>query len=705
MKDRRIFIQGLDCPDCAKVLEDDLRGVAGVEKVGLEFMRGSLHVTGNFDTKIVHERIQALGYSVRDAAPNLPVKQGGNSFSAFWVYLFKRFEFKLALLGGSLLLFSFLLTNFNVPDWSILFIRLSALSLAGYPVFRSGLKNLFANRFFNINFLMMMAAVGAVVIGEFLEAAIMLILFTVSEALEGYTNDRARAVLSEFTTLAPGTALRITLQGEEDVPVESLNIGDVILVRSGERFPMDGEVVDGFSDVDQAPITGESLPVEKGENDPVFAGTINQSGSLEYRVTALAANTTLAKIIHAVEAAQGNRAPTQRFVDRFAQVYTPAVCVTALLMALIPPLFFAADWLVWIYRALVLLVVACPCALVISTPVTVVSGLATAARKGILIKGGVYLERGRKLTTLALDKTGTLTSGNPEQTDFINFTECGSLVPSLAVSLASRSDHPVSQALVCAEQQEELQIQEIVDFTAIPGRGVSGKIGDQLYYLGNHRLINELGLLTTSLEEQLDKLEQQGKTVVLLTTETKVLGLFAVADTIRETSSQAVEELHRLGVKTMILTGDNPHTANAIAQQVGIDEAYGNQLPEDKLSTIESLLNQNHTVGMVGDGINDAPALARADIGFAMGAAGTDTAIETADVALMDDDLRKLPTFIRLSRATSAILTQNITFALGVKAIFIALTFAGDVTMWMAVFADMGTSLLVVFNGLRLLRK
>ena len=336
---------------------------------------------------------------------------------------------------------------------------------------------------------------------------------------------------------------------------------------------------------------------------------------------------------------------------------------------------------------------------------TIVSGLASAARKGILIKGGVYLEGGRKLAVLALDKTGTITHGKPEQTDFVNFAGDEQRVRRLAISLATRSDHPVSQAIARAALQADPAPMEVADFTAIPGRGVCGVIDGQVYHLGNHRLIGELGLTTPQLEEQLDKLERQGKTAVMLATQSEVLGLFAVADTVKDNSRQAIAELQALGVRTLMLTGDNPHTAEAIAQQVGIDEARGNQLPEDKLETVESLLNQTGTVGMVGDGINDAPALARADIGFAMGAAGTDTAIETADVALMDDDLRKLPTFLRLSRTTAGILTQNIAFALGIKAVFIALTFTGHATMWMAVFADMGASLLVVFNGLRLLRK
>ncbi len=589
--------------------------------------------------------------------------------------------------------------------WSVAILALVAIITSGLPTYKKGLIAL-RNFNLNMNALMAIAVTGAMLIGQWPEAAMVMFLFALAEIIEAKSLDRARNAISGLMDLAPETATVRQSDGSwKDIPASMVVLDALVRVKPGERIALDGTVVSGSSTVNQSPITGEGLPVGKGEKDPVFAGTINQSGSFVYQVTALADNTTLARIIHAVETAQGNRAPTQRFVDRFAQIYTPTVIVVALGMVLIPPLIFGADWLDWIYRALVLLVVACPCALVISTPVTIVSGLANAARKGILIKGGVYLEQGRKLTTLALDKTGTLTYGQPEQTDFINIGGDKQQIHGLAMSLASRSDHPVSQAIVRAGEKEPLPAQEIVDFTAIPGRGVSGRMADQLYYLGNHRLINELGLLTAALEKHLAKLEQQGKTVVLLTTETTVLGLFAVADTVRETSRQAVAELHRLGVNTIILTGDNPHTADAIARQVGIDEARGNQLPEDKLQTIAALLDQNKTVGMVGDGINDAPALARADIGFAMGAAGTDTAIETADVALMDDDLRKLPTFIRLSRATSAILAQNIIFALSIKVIFIALTFAGHATMWMAVFADMGASLLVVFNGLRLLRK
>jgi len=478
----------------------------------------------------------------------------------------------------------------------------------------------------------------------------------------------------------------------------------IVRVRPGERIALDGQIVAGRSTVNQAPITGESLPVEKAGGDPVFAGTINESGSFEYQVTARATDSTLARIMHAVEAAQGSRAPTQRFVDKFARVYTPAVFAVALLVMILPPLLLGGAWFEWIYRALVLLVIACPCALVISTPVTIVSGLAAAARKGILIKGGVYLEEGKRLVTLALDKTGTITHGKPALTDFAVLDDgLPEASRRITASLASRSDHPVSLAITKAMQADGVALDAVDDFEALPGRGVAGRVNGVAYILGNHRLMEERGLCSKELEARLDAFERQGKTVVLLASGARVHALFAVADTVKESSRQAVADLHVLGIRTVMLTGDNVHTAEAIAKQVGIDEARGNLLPEDKLTTVGQLASGG-AVGMVGDGINDAPALARADIGFAMGAAGTDTTIETADVALMDDDLRKIPSFIRLSRMTAAVLKQNITLALGVKAVFLGLTVVGMATMWMAVFADMGASLLVVFNGLRLLR-
>jgi len=446
----------------------------------------------------------------------------------------------------------------------------------------------------------------------------------------------------------------------------------------------------------------------KAAGDPVFAGTLNERGMLEFRVTANKGNTTLDRIIHTVQEAQGQRAPTQRFVDQFALYYTPAVVVFAVLVAVVPPLLFGTEFEPWFYKALVMLVIACPCALVISTPVTVVSGLAAAARQGILIKGGVHLENGRLIKAVALDKTGTLTHGRPIVTDMIPLVELSSdRLLQLAASVDAHSEHPIAAAIVSAWQdggKTERALLPIASFESITGRGAKAVVEGQLYYVGNHRQVEELGICGVHVEEVLHRLEKAGKTAVVLATATEPLCIIGVADTVREHSAEAIRQLHALGVKSVMLTGDNQTTASVIAAQVGIDDARGNLLPEDKLVAIDELVSRYGKVGMVGDGINDAPALAKSSIGFAMGSAGTDTAIETADVALMDDDLRKVPHFIKLSRDTSWVLKQNITLAIGIKAIFFGLALTGKATLWMAVFADMGASMIVVFNGMRLLK-
>ncbi|WP_233799574.1 heavy metal translocating P-type ATPase [Paraburkholderia sp. HP33-1] len=595
----------------------------------------------------------------------------------------------------------------GAPGWVVAGLAIVAIASCGLTTYRKGWVAL-RNGNLNINALMSIAVTGAALLGQWPEAAMVMVLFTIAELIEARSLDRARNAIEGLMRLTPAEASVQQPDGAwRPVHVDAIAPGALVRVKPGERIALDGEIVAGRSSVDQAPITGESLPVDKATGDAVFAGTINQAGSFDYRVTAAAGNTTLARIIHAVEEAQGTKAPTQRFVDEFARVYTPIVFAIALAVALVPPLLFGGAWHAWVYKALVLLVIACPCALVISTPVTIVSGLAAAARKGILIKGGVYLEQGRKLSRLALDKTGTITHGKPVQTEFeVVGDEADALgYRTLAASLAGRSDHPVSMAIAAAANDDGVEHLHVDAFEAITGRGVRGDIDGIAYWLGNHRLIEELGRCSPQLEARLDALEEQGKTVVMLANAQRVLALFAVADTVKETSRAAVAELRRLGVGTAMLTGDNRHTAEAIAHQVGVDEARGDQLPEDKLDAVAQWSADGATVGMVGDGINDAPALARADIGFAMGAMGTDTAIETADVALMDDDLRKIPAFIRLSKATYAVLVQNIALALGIKSVFLVLTLMGFGTMWMAVFADVGASLLVVGNGLRLLRK
>jgi Cd2+/Zn2+-exporting ATPase len=449
-------------------------------------------------------------------------------------------------------------------------------------------------------------------------------------------------------------------------------------------------------------VTGESIPVDKKADDPVFAGTINESGTLEFKVTAAANNTTLARIIHAVEEAQSTQAPTQRFVDQFAAIYTPTVFALAMAVALIAPPVFGWTWFQAVYKALVLLVIACPCALVISTPVTVVSGLAAAARRGILIKGGVYLEEARKLKAIALDKTGTITEGKPSLVacDVWN-NQDWQKAKAIAAAIAQASDHPVSKAIAAGLAATTLRAENL---QALAGRGVEAEVEGKRYVLGNHRLIEDRQQCSVELETLLEYHEKQGRTVTLLAGEDGVMGIFAVADTIKQTSQEAIAELDKLGIVSIMLTGDNQATAEAIANQANIKEARGNLLPEDKLQAIKDLQKQHGLVAMTGDGINDAPALAQADIGVAMGAAGTDTAMEAADIVVMNDDLRRIPEAVRLSKKTHFVLWQNITIALGIKAVFFFWALFGDATMWMAVFADMGASLIVVANGLRLLR-
>jgi len=692
-------IEAMDCPTEQTLIQNKLGKLAGVQKLEFNLINRVLGVWHDLPSvDPIRDAIGSLGMQAE------PIEEGAASEAAA-APVPKKHWWPPALSGAAALGAEVVHFAALGPTWVVALLALVSIFSCGLSTYKKGWIAL-KNFNLNINALMSIAVTGAILIGQWPEAAMVMFLFTIAELIEAKSLDRARNAISGLMQLTPELATVRQADGSWlELEAKSVEMGAIVRVKPGERIGLDGEVVAGQSSIDQAPITGESLPVEKTVGDKVFAGTINQAGSLEYRVTAAVNNSTLARIIHAVEAAQGSRAPTQRFVDSFSRIYTPVVFIVALAVALVAPLFFGGAWFDWIYRALVLLVVACPCALVISTPVTIVSGLAAAARKGILIKGGVYLEMGEKLDYLALDKTGTLTHGKPVQTDFVPLDMAlADSAPTIAASLASRSDHPVSQAIAKAADPS-LSLHEVALFEALGGRGVKGEINGQLYHLGNHRLVEELGLCSPELEARLDALEMQGKTVVLLLNASGPIALFAVADTVKESSREAIAQLHELGIKTLMLTGDNPHTAKAIADQVGIDQAQGNLLPADKLAAIEGLYASNHRVGMVGDGINDAPALARAEIGFAMAAAGTDTAIETADVALMDDDLRKIPAFIKLSRRTSQVLRQNIVLAIVTKVLFIGITFAGLATMWMAVFADMGVSLLVVFNGLRLLKK
>ena len=706
---QRFRVPAMDCASEESEIRRAVEGIPGI--LGLRFQLGerSLRIDGDPQAALeAAEAIRRSGFEVQ-VWPEVPASgdasgapDQAHDHDAATGSGLPRLLAALALATAAEAL-SFLAPDGTWSKWVGLAVAAAAIGLAGFGTFRKGLSALRHGRL-NINALMSVAVAGAFVIGQWPEAAMVMALYAIAELIEARAVDRARNAISGLLALSPDTAdLRQPDGTWKSAPVGSVPVGAAVRVKPGERVAMDAIVTDGSTAVDQAPVTGESLPVDKGPGDPVFAGTINQTGTIECRVTAAASQSTLARIIHAVEQAQGSRAPTQRFVDRFAAVYTPAVFVLALAVAIAGPWFFGWTALAAVYKALVLLVIACPCALVISTPVTVVSGLAAAAKRGILIKGGVHLEQARLLKAVALDKTGTITEGKPRLVEWEMLTTSlpRSQAEHIAAALAAHSDHPVSRAIAAGLTPNSVEAR---NFSALSGRGIEADIGGQRYVLGNHRLIEECGQCSAEIEAVLHRHEQAGRTVSLLATASGVLALFAVADTIKPSSAAAISELKVMGITPVMLTGDNQATAEAIGRQAGLTDIRGNLLPEDKLAAIQAMQKQYGATAMTGDGINDAPALAQADIGVAMGAAGTDIAMEAADVVVMNDDLRRIAETVRLSQRTHAVLWQNIALALGIKAVFLGLALFDNASMWMAVFADMGASLLVVFNGLRLLR-
>ena len=710
-------ISTMDCSIEESEIRQALEPVTGITSLGFQLGARTLSITASDEAlPLALAAIRKAGFDPRPVAANdAPSPEDGHEHahdhghshdedhdfnSGIW-----RFVLALVMATGAELL------SFFAPDttpWKLAGMAVAALAiwLAGLDTYKKGIAALLRGKL-NINALMSVAVTGAFVIGQWPEAAMVMALYAIAEWIEAKAVDRARNAIKSLLNLTPEQALMRQADGSWLLtPVASVPLEASVRIKPGERVPLDGVVTLGSSAINQAPITGESMPVDKVSGDAVFAGTINETGELEVRVTAAANNTTLARIINAVEQAQGTRAPTQRFVDRFAAIYTPAIFAISIAVLVLAPFLMGIGWQEAAYKALVLLVIACPCALVISTPVTVVSGLSAAARRGILIKGGTYLEDARLLKAVALDKTGTITEGKPSLVDWRLWGDGDEAqVKHLAASLAARSDHPVSKAIAASlTGSPNSNVSEVENFTALPGRGVQGLINGQILQLGNHRLMHESGFCGPELEAELAIHEKQGRSVTLLADKSRVLALFAVADTIKPSSIQAIADLKALGVTAVMLTGDNTATAKAIAAQAGIADARGDLLPEAKLNAITEMQKRYGRTGMTGDGINDAPALAQADIGFAMGGAGTDTAMEAADVVIMNDDLMRVAETVRLSKRTHAILWQNITLALGIKSVFLLLAVFGTATMWMAVFADMGASLLVVSNGLRLLR-
>lgn len=790
-------ITGMDCADCALTLEKGVGKLEGVEACQVNFATAKMQLSGEVEELAVHKYVRSLGYDISEAGDRPEILSGWN---LAWDVI-KRPRNAFALIGLILVVLAFLLGWWGVPES----IKIALLTIGGligiyYPA-RSGWAALRSGQGLDMNVLMTLAAIGAYIIGEYGEAATVIVLFSLGEALEGFTMQRARDSIRSLMLLAPAEAtvlqacmdceghlgqplpeIDVIASGakqspdkgedrfvaapsaaprdgkliyesgpcpwcgthEQTVPVEALKIGDLILVKPGERIPMDGVVQSGHSAVDQSPITGESVPVEKRVGAEVFAGTVNGEGALEIEITLLAEDNTLARLIHLVEEAQTQKTPVQRFVDRFARVYTPAVVVGAVLIAVLPPLLFGQPIFDtpnghgWLYRALAMLVIACPCALVIATPVTVVSAISALARRGVLVKGGIYLENLGCTRVMAFDKTGTLTHGRPELTAIACVDECCHEAKeqdpdftcdhcqemlTLAAAVERRSNHPLAGAIVRAARQDSLAELDAKKVESLPGRGIRGLVDGKQIIIGNHDLFHsdnggfKVADCTLHLAdaapitrrdfcERVDAAETAGQTVMIVGQEDRLLGYLAVSDPPRHNSGASLKALKDAGIQQIVmLTGDNKTVAQSVGKTLGIDDVRAGLLPGEKLAAVQGLMDEFEQVAMVGDGVNDAPALAAASLGIAMGGAGAAQALETADVALMADDLSQLPGAIRLGRKALRTIRFNIWFALLIKAVFLVTAFFGIATMWMAVFADMGASLLVTLNGMRLLRK
>lgn len=751
-----LHVTGMDCADCALKLEKAIGQMEGVERCQVNFNTARMTLAVDpqrVSLSAIESRIRSLGYDVSRQSTGQPGLNEDKGLRGWTHRMTRRRQDTFTWIAGGLITLALVasLVGMSSPYAQALYGL--AITIGGYPIARKGIGSLRINRTPDMNFLMTIAVLGAAAIGELAEGAWVVFLFSLGETLEGYTLDRARQSIRSLMSLAPAeaTVLRPCLDcaehrgwplpsgafyidgpcpwcgdSEHRVPVESLAIGDRILVKAGERIPMDGRVTKGHSAVNQAPITGESVPVEKGPGDEVFAGTINGSGVLEVEVTRLATDNTLSRIIRMVEEAQEQKAPTQRWIDAFARYYTPAVIAAAMAVAVVPPLLFGQPFLNpptgahgWLYRALALLVIACPCALVISTPVSLVSAISAAARNGVLIKGGAYLEAIGQVIALAFDKTGTLTEGRPVLQRIYSFGSNGHCtaaeacpdcaeVLALAAAVERRSEHPLAQAVV--EGARARGVEEAYaaaeEVSALAGCGIRGRVNGGIVTVGSHRYFDAEYPHDPEFCQLVCQSEQAGLTTMLVHDGQQVRGYLSVADQARASSRLAVSQLKEAGIRHIVmLTGDNPSTAQAIARELGIDEVRAYLLPEDKVAEVKGLAARYHRVAMVGDGVNDAPALAAATVGIAMGRAGTAQALETADIVLMADDLSRLPWVVRLSRATRAVIRQNVLFSLGVKVLFLALALPGLATLWMAVFADVGASLIVILNGMRLLRQ
>lgn len=691
-------IDGMDCADCARHLEDVVLKVKGVKSADINFVTAKMLVASDerlISDQLINKAVKTAGYkiisdrsgiksSVQDYLPNSQL---------------------LVILSGLFILTGALLLAFTSSELSAVISVIIGIIIGGTPIAQKGIME--ARNFKpGMNALMTVAVIGAMAIGEWMEAGTVVFLFALAQLLETKSMDKARRSINTLIDKSPKTARVLRNGNFENLPVTQVVVGDYVAIKPGEYIPMDGIVMKGKSHVDQSTITGESFPARKKKDDRVYAGTLNKNGYLEVKVDRTFDQSTFSKIIHLVMEAQAKKAPKQAFIDRFAQYYTPIVILLAVIIAIIPPLIINQPFEVWFYRALVILVIACPCALVISTPVTIVSGLTAAIRKGILIKGGRFLENFTKLDAIAFDKTGTLTEGKPVVRKIIsegNFQE--EEILNLAASLESKSEHPIAESIVKYANERHCTLREVDNFKAIEGKGIEGDISGEKYIAGNHKLFEERGWCDEKVHATLDKIEDERHTAILIGNSKGIIGIISISDSLRDSGKDIIETLRKSDIKEIVLlTGDNHRTAEKIARAIGINSYYAELLPKDKVAVIEGLKENYNQVAMVGDGVNDAPSLASADIGIAMGTGGSDAALDTADIVLVKDDLRGLSYLKYLSKLTLRIIKQNIFIALGLKILFLALAISGLATLWMAVFADMGASLLVIFNGLRTLK-
>ncbi|GIO22828.1 heavy metal translocating P-type ATPase [Oceanobacillus sp. J11TS1] len=691
---RTYDVAGMDCSGCAKSIEKHLSTISAVNSVSVNFSTGKMKVEHENSVDDIVAEVSKIGYKAFLQSDNSKAKEIKKTKEGYGLITF----------SGILIALGFIGSYYGVSPLISTILYAIAIAVSGYKPIKSAFYAI-KSRSLDMNVLMSAAAIGAALIGEWFEGATVVWLFALGNVLQNRSIEQTRDSIRNLMDLAPSEAW--IKAGTELVkkPVDDVSVGDIVVIKPGDRIPLDGEITQGETSINQAPITGESIPVDKMIGDPVYAGTINDSGSIEIKVTKLVNDTSLSKIIHMVEEAQEQKAPTEAFIDKFASIYTPIVFILALAVIIFPPLLGFGAWGEWVYRGLALLVVACPCALVISTPVAIVSAIGNAAKNGVLIKGGTYLEKAGSINAIAFDKTGTLTEGKPKVSAIEALTTSNDELISIAFTLEDYSTHPIAKTIVEYAKDKGIQAKNGKLFKSIVGKGVQATIDDEVYYAGNLKLFEELNINVDDVRPKVDNIQRQGKTVVIIGTKQEVMGIISVSDMIRSTTVKALNGLKQVGVKQLVmLTGDNEGTAKMISKETNVNRYFAELMPEDKVDAIKQLQKEGHKVAMVGDGINDAPALATSDLGIAMGGAGTDTAMETADIVLMADNLEKLPHTVKLSRKALTIIKQNIWFSIIIKLIALVLIIPGWLTLWMAVLSDTGAAVIVILNSLRLLR-